>query len=72
MQLATVTPEVGGQAYNIAMLAPPWIPIPPEGYGGIEQVDWSAWVTRSLSLQHPDRALQQSYAKCCPNATRTR
>jgi glycosyltransferase involved in cell wall biosynthesis len=38
MQLATVTPEVGGQAYNIAMLAPPWIPIPPEGYGGIEQV----------------------------------
>ena len=23
---------------NIAMLAPPWLPIPPEGYGGIEQV----------------------------------
>jgi glycosyltransferase involved in cell wall biosynthesis len=24
--------------YNIAMLAPPWIPIPPPGYGGIEHV----------------------------------
>jgi glycosyltransferase involved in cell wall biosynthesis len=32
------SPEVGGETYNIAMLAPPWIPIPPEGYGGIEQV----------------------------------
>jgi glycosyltransferase involved in cell wall biosynthesis len=25
-------------ALRIAMLAPPWIPIPPSGYGGIEQV----------------------------------
>jgi glycosyltransferase involved in cell wall biosynthesis len=32
------SPEVGDQAYNVAMLAPPWIPTPPEGYGGIEQV----------------------------------
>lgn len=24
--------------YNIAMLAPPWIPVPPDGYGGTEQV----------------------------------
>jgi glycosyltransferase involved in cell wall biosynthesis len=32
------SPEVAGQPYNIAMLAPPWIPTPPEGYGGIEQV----------------------------------
>jgi glycosyltransferase involved in cell wall biosynthesis len=24
--------------YNVAMLAPPWIPIPPPRYGGIEQV----------------------------------
>ena len=23
---------------KIAMLAPPWIPVPPRGYGGIEQV----------------------------------
>jgi hypothetical protein len=23
---------------KVAMLAPPWIPIPPPGYGGIEQV----------------------------------
>ena len=27
-----------GQALRIAMLAPPWIPVPPEGYGGIELV----------------------------------
>ena len=32
------SPEVGDQTYNIAMLAPPWIPTPPEAYGGIEQV----------------------------------
>jgi hypothetical protein len=25
-------------ALRIAMLAPPWIPIPPTGYGGIEEV----------------------------------
>jgi glycosyltransferase involved in cell wall biosynthesis len=24
--------------YHIAMLAPPWIPVPPDGYGGTEQV----------------------------------
>src|SRR5262245_36382557 len=28
----------GGQAMRVAMLAPPWIPVPPPGYGGIEQV----------------------------------
>ena len=27
-----------GSALNIAMLAPPWIPVPPPGYGGVEQV----------------------------------
>ena len=30
--------EARSEPYKIAMLAPPWIPIPPEGYGGIEQV----------------------------------
>jgi glycosyltransferase involved in cell wall biosynthesis len=30
--------EDRGEPFKIAMLAPPWIPIPPEGYGGIEQV----------------------------------
>src|SRR3954449_8457085 len=24
------------ETYRIAMLAPPWIPVPPPGYGGIE------------------------------------
>src|SRR4051794_14150733 len=24
--------------YRVAMLAPPWIPVPPSGYGGIESV----------------------------------
>jgi glycosyltransferase involved in cell wall biosynthesis len=28
----------GGPRLHIAMLAPPWIPIPPHGYGGIESV----------------------------------
>jgi glycosyltransferase involved in cell wall biosynthesis len=27
-----------GSQLNIAMLAPPWIPVPPPGYGGTEQV----------------------------------
>src|SRR5215212_12210194 len=27
-----------GELMKVAMLAPPWIPIPPPGYGGIEQV----------------------------------
>lgn len=27
-----------GASLNIAMLAPPWIPVPPPGYGGVEQV----------------------------------
>jgi|tagenome__1003787_1003787.scaffolds.fasta_scaffold20910273_2 glycosyltransferase involved in cell wall biosynthesis len=26
------------ETYRIAMLAPPWIPVPPPGYGGIEEV----------------------------------
>ncbi|MGZ4316223.1 MAG: glycosyltransferase family 4 protein [Gaiellaceae bacterium] len=26
------------RSYHIAMLAPPWIPVPPPGYGGIEEV----------------------------------
>jgi glycosyltransferase involved in cell wall biosynthesis len=26
------------QTYRIAMIAPPWIPVPPPGYGGIEEV----------------------------------
>src|SRR5437868_3500115 len=30
--------ERAGPALKIAMLAPPWIPIPPPGYGGIEFV----------------------------------
>src|SRR3954462_6648254 len=26
------------QSYRVAMFAPPWIPVPPPGYGGIEEV----------------------------------
>jgi glycosyltransferase involved in cell wall biosynthesis len=33
-----VEPEAAGPPRRIAMLAPPWIPIPPPGYGGIEFV----------------------------------
>jgi glycosyltransferase involved in cell wall biosynthesis len=33
-----VPTEQAGQPRRIAMLAPPWIPIPPPGYGGIEYV----------------------------------
>jgi hypothetical protein len=29
---------VGARPLRVAMLAPPWIPIPPPGYGGIEAV----------------------------------
>ena len=27
-----------GRRFNVAVLAPPWIPVPPPGYGGIEAV----------------------------------
>jgi len=27
-----------GDPLSVAMLAPPWIPIPPPGYGGVDQV----------------------------------
>src|SRR3954452_10363909 len=30
--------ERSGEKLRIAMLAPPWIPVPPPGYGGIEEV----------------------------------
>lgn len=30
--------EMEGRPLNIAMLAPPWIPVPPPGYGGVEHV----------------------------------
>jgi hypothetical protein len=30
--------EYASQTLKIAMLAPPWIEMPPPGYGGIEQV----------------------------------
>src|SRR5579871_5542611 len=33
---AARTPERG--PLRVAMLAPPWIPVPPPGYGGIESV----------------------------------
>ena len=31
-------PGVGRSALRVAMIAPPWIPVPPPGYGGIEAV----------------------------------
>jgi glycosyltransferase involved in cell wall biosynthesis len=37
---------------HIAMLAPPWIPVPPPGYGGIEEV--VALVTDALVEHHHD------------------
>jgi glycosyltransferase involved in cell wall biosynthesis len=30
--------QTDGPSLTVAMLAPPWIPVPPPGYGGIEQV----------------------------------
>jgi len=30
--------DAGTHPYRVAMLAPPWIPVPPPGYGGIELV----------------------------------
>jgi glycosyltransferase involved in cell wall biosynthesis len=35
---ATADQRKDGEPLTIAMLAPPWIPVPPPGYGGIEQV----------------------------------
>jgi hypothetical protein len=41
-----------GAPLRVAMLAPPWIPVPAPGYGGVESVvsgsrtRWSAWGTR--------------------------
>jgi len=33
-----MTPLDGHRPLRIAMLAPPWIPVPAPGYGGIEEV----------------------------------
>lgn len=30
--------STGGRQLRLAVLAPPWIPVPPEGYGGVEAV----------------------------------
>jgi glycosyltransferase involved in cell wall biosynthesis len=32
------SPPTGAEPLRIAVLAPPWIPVPPQGYGGIEAV----------------------------------
>ena len=32
------SPRTSGEPLRIAVLAPPWIPVPPQGYGGIEAV----------------------------------
>ncbi len=37
LQVSTL-PDDGDRALRIAMLAPPWLPVPPPGYGGIESV----------------------------------
>jgi glycosyltransferase involved in cell wall biosynthesis len=34
----TTLPRVERRALRVAVLAPPWIPVPPPGYGGIESV----------------------------------
>ncbi len=33
-----VLPPPADRPLRIAMLAPPWIPVPPPGYGGVESV----------------------------------
>lgn len=37
MHSGTGSPAVG-ESLRIALVAPPWIPVPPPGYGGIEAV----------------------------------
>src|SRR5437660_9986809 len=54
---------------RIAMLAPPWIPVPPPGYGGIESV--VALLTRELVREGHDVTLfappgSRSEARVCP------
>ncbi len=41
--LSRGTPVPGGRPLSIAMLAPPWIAVPPPGYGGVE------WVVSALT-----------------------
>jgi glycosyltransferase involved in cell wall biosynthesis len=38
VQQPPTPPGTAGHPRRIAMLAPPWIPVPPPGYGGIEEV----------------------------------
>jgi hypothetical protein len=64
--------------YNIAMLAPPWIPVPPDGYGGTEQVvallceGLVGRATESTCSQRPDHALPPPSMRYYPNPIRTR
>ncbi len=49
------------EAMKIAMLAPPWIPVPPPGYGGIEQVIdlLAAELTERPAREAADAALRR-------------
>jgi len=48
-----VRPDTGGRGpLRVAMLAPPWIPVPPPGYGGIE------WVVHLLCDGLVERGVQ--------------
>src|SRR2546425_6170645 len=38
---------------KIAILAPPWFPVPPTGYGGIEWVGWPGLMYRQLARISP-------------------
>src|SRR5262249_22420933 len=38
---SSLTRRVGLPFVRIALLSPPWIPVPPSGYGGIEWVVWA-------------------------------
>ncbi len=48
--LSRAMPVPAGRPLSIAMLAPPWIAVPPPGYGGVEWVV-SALLTTLLDLR---------------------
>ncbi len=59
-----VSPVFGREALRIGILAPPWVPVPPVGYGGTERV--IDRLARGLGLAGHDVRLWTTGESTCP------
>ena len=59
-----VSPEIGREALRIGIVAPPWVPVPPAGYGGTESV--IGRLARGLQTAGHDVRLWTTGDSTCP------